>query len=120
MSEEIARYWLEAVVTTAGNKDIKGGHLDLISRNVRLTGVEGVDVIGYDDWVRQCAHEFENNVLKSVSYQGIKILEAADGRILFKTCETVEGTDGTVIPRASRSCCNARKTTSGASCRSGF
>ncbi|MEJ2317376.1 MAG: hypothetical protein P8Y83_10575 [Gammaproteobacteria bacterium] len=74
MSEEIARQWLEAVVTTAGNMDI----------------------------------------------QGIKILEAADGRILFKTCETVEGTDGTVIPRASRSCCNARKTTSGASCRSGF
>ena len=48
MSEEIARQWLEAVVTAAGNKDIKG-HLDLILRHVSLTGVEGFDVIGYDD-----------------------------------------------------------------------
>ncbi len=95
MSEEIARQWLEAVVTTAGNRDIRG-HLDLISRDVRLTGVAGYDVIGYDDWARQCTHEFENNVLKGVSYQGLRMLGATDSEVMFRTYETVEGTDGIV------------------------
>ena len=42
MSEEIAHQWLEAVVTAAGNKDFRG-HLDFISRDVKLTGVAGQD-----------------------------------------------------------------------------
>jgi len=58
--------------------------------------VEGFDVIGYDDWARKCTHEFGTNVLKSVSYQGIKMLDATDSSVRFRTYETVEGTDGTV------------------------
>ena len=58
--------------------------------------MEGFDVIGCDDWARKCTHEFGTNVLKSVSYQGIKMLDATDSSVRFRTYETVEGTDGTV------------------------
>jgi len=53
-------------------------------------------VIGYDDRARQCTREFGSNVLKSVSDQGLKMLEETDNSILSVTCESVEGTDGTV------------------------
>jgi ketosteroid isomerase-like protein len=95
MSEQIAKQWLDAVVHTANNKELEA-HLDLISRDVRVTGLPGFDVIGYDDWAAQCQYEFENNVLHSVSYQGLKILEGTDNKIIFKTYETIKGTDGTV------------------------
>ncbi|MCW9025361.1 MAG: hypothetical protein OQK73_11880 [Gammaproteobacteria bacterium] len=95
MSEEIAKQWLTNAVTTANNKNYSA-HMDLISKRVSLTGVPGFESIGYDDWAAQCQHEFENNVLKSVRYDGLKLAASTDSRVMFKTFETVEATDGTI------------------------
>jgi hypothetical protein len=95
MSEDIAKQWLADAATTANNKNYSA-HMDLISKRVSLTGVPGFESIGYDDWAAQCRHEFENNVLKSVRYDGLKLAASTDSQVMFKTYETVEATDGTV------------------------
>jgi len=95
MSETIAKQWLENASTSANNKD-HAAHMALISRKVSLQGVPGFENISYDDWSAQTRHEFENNVLKSVTYKGFKLLNATGLHIMFKTFETVEATDGTI------------------------
>ncbi len=95
LDSKIARDLLAALTRTASEKD-HAAHMDLISRQVAVFGVPGFEVIGYDDWAAQCKHEFERNVLKKVSYSGLKVLTMTPGSVMFKTLETVEATDGTV------------------------
>ena len=95
MSEEIAKQWLEESAKTANIKD-HAAHMDLISRRVSLHGISEYENIGFDDWANQCKHEFENNLFKSIRYDGFKLLASNPGSIMFKTFETVEGTDGTI------------------------
>ncbi len=54
----------------------------------------GFDVIGYQDWAAQCQHKFSQGLIKQVSYQGLKIINPDGQRIMFKTIETLETTDG--------------------------
>ena len=91
----IAREWLEASARTANAKDYDA-HMNLISRKVQVFGVPGIEVIGYDDWAKQCKHEFEIGLLKKVSYDGMKVQVMTPGRVMFKTIETVEASDGTI------------------------
>jgi hypothetical protein len=93
--EKIARNWMQEVAVTAAAGDLEA-HMDLVSKRVQVVGEPGFDGIDYADWVRQCSHEFENRLLKGVDYRGFKLLAHTDARIMFKTYETVTGTDGTV------------------------
>lgn len=93
MPNEIAEQWLKKVVDTANKKDLES-HMALISKRISLHGVPGFETIGFDDWYRQCQHEFENNILKSVQYEGFKLVTETGKALMFKTFETVEGTDG--------------------------
>ena len=68
--------------------------MDLISKEVSVYGVPGFDVVTYDDWARQCQHQFDDGLLKRVSYEGLRVVTVTSGNVLFKTTETVEGTDG--------------------------
>lgn len=95
MSEAAAKQWLEDTSTTAAMKN-HTAHMNLISRRVSLQGVPGYENISYDDWAAQTLHEFENNVLKSVSYKGLKLLNSTSTHTMFKTFETVEANDGTI------------------------
>ncbi len=95
MSEHIAQQWLDAAATTTNAKNFTA-HMDLISKRVNLVGVPGFENIGYDAWAAQCKHEFEQRILKSVRYDGLKLVAATATRVLFKTFETVEGNDGTI------------------------
>lgn len=95
MSEQIAKQWLEKAISTAANKD-HAAHMNLISKKVSLKGVAGYENIGYDDWAAQTLHEFEDNILKSISYKGFKPVISTQTHIMFKTFETVEANDGKV------------------------
>jgi hypothetical protein len=90
-----AKDMLEALALTA-NAGAYTSHMDLISKEVSVYGVPGFEVIGYEDWARQCEHEFDAGLLKRVSYEGLRMVTVTPGNVLFKTTETVEGTDGTV------------------------
>ena len=95
MSEVIAKKWLEDAVTTAADKD-HSAHMALISKDVSLQGVPDFENLGYEEWSAQTKYEFENNILKSVQYNGFKPLSSTLTHIMFKTFETVEATDGTI------------------------
>lgn len=80
---------------TANAKDYVA-HMNLISPRVRVFGVPGFEVIDYDDWARQCKHEFQTEVLRRVAYDGCTVRAQTPTRIMFKTHETVEGSDGSI------------------------
>ena len=95
MSKEIASQWLKEITDTANAKDHLA-HMALISKRVSLHGMPEYEGVKYDDWFRQCKHEFENGILKRLQYDGLKMVSSNDKAIMFKTFETVEGSDGTV------------------------
>ena len=90
-----AQQFLDQMAETANAHDLDA-HMNLISKEVSVFGVPGFDVIGYDDWFNQCKHEFEQRLLKQVSYKGLNVLAETPDKIMFKSLETVEGSDGTV------------------------
>jgi hypothetical protein len=90
---EIAQKWLDTSAFTATNKQFDA-HFNLISKHVRVTGVEGFESVSYDDWARQSKQEFEDNVLKSVHYKGLKLLATNERQIMFKTVESIRANDG--------------------------
>jgi len=90
-----AQQFLQRMADTANALDLDE-HMNLISKDVSVFGVPGFDVIGYDDWFNQCRHEFENKLLKQVSYKGLNVLAETPEKIMFKSLEKVEGADGTV------------------------
>lgn len=94
MSEKIVRSWLIASAHTASANDLDA-HMNLISKNVSVTGISGFELIGYDDWAAQCEHEFSRQFINKVEYTGLKILADTPERIMFKTLERVEASDGT-------------------------
>jgi len=57
-------------------------HMNLVSKDVSVFSVPGFDVIGYDDWFNQCKHEFENKLLKQVSYEGLNVLAETPDKIM--------------------------------------
>lgn len=95
MSEAIAKQWLHDATTSANNKD-HAAHMALISKKVSLQGIPGYEDISYEDWAAQTKHEFENNILKNVRYDGLKLITSTPTHIMFKTFETVEANDGTI------------------------
>ncbi|MCK5002195.1 MAG: hypothetical protein KAJ92_03980 [Gammaproteobacteria bacterium] len=88
-----AQNFLDAMASTANALNLNE-HMNLISKEVSVFGVPGFEVIGYQDWFNQCQHEFENKLLKQVSYKGLNVLAETPERIMFKSIETVEGSDG--------------------------
>ena len=88
-----AQSFLDAMASTANDLNLNE-HMNLISKEVSVFGVPGFEVIGYQDWFNQCQHEFENKLLKKVSYQGLNVLAETPERVMFKSVETVEGSDG--------------------------
>lgn len=93
-AEPIVQAWLNTIVDTASKRD-HAAHMNLISKTISLVGVPGFENIGFDDWSNQCQHEFENELIDNIQYQGLKIRAATDSRILFVTQETVVASDGT-------------------------
>ena len=93
-AEAIAKKWMEASASTASNHDFDG-HFNLISKQVRVTGMPGFESISYDDWARASKKDFEDKVLESVSYKGFVINAHNDTQIMFKTLESVHVNDGT-------------------------
>ena len=93
---EIIRDWMVNCCLTINEYD-HPAHMNLISKDVKVYGIEGFDEITYDDWFAQCEQEFKDKVIKDVSYDGLNVKKADNTKILFSTVEIIEATDGTVI-----------------------
>ncbi len=95
MDREFAEDFITRFARTAIEGD-HAAHMAMISTKVLVHGMPGFDVIGYDDWSRQCAHEFEQKLILSISYVGMDVKMQTDTLLGFEIHETIEAKDGTV------------------------
>ena len=93
MSEKLVESWIEQFVATALASDLQG-HMAMISQQVMVFGVPGFDTLGYDDWYRQCEHEFPQGLIQALQYSNLKLRTTSEDRILFKALETTQTADG--------------------------
>ena len=93
VAQQIAEQWLTHAAESAGQKDLEG-HMGMISKRVSVQGVPGFDNIDYDIWFKQCRHQFENAMIKSIAYKGFNLISSTETQILFSVFEAVMGTDG--------------------------
>jgi len=93
--EQIALDWMDNCCKTIQQYD-HDAHMDLISKDVKVFGVPGYDLIGYEDWFSQCEYEFNEKLIAQTSYEGLKIRQSNEQQVIFLTNETIRATDGTV------------------------
>ena len=94
-AQQIAEQWLTDAADSAGQKDLKG-HMGMISKRVSVQGVPGFDNIDYAIWYKQCQHQFENAMIKSIAYKGYNLISATEAQVVFSVFEAVAGADGTL------------------------
>jgi len=94
-AQQVAEQWLTDAAESASQKDLEG-HMGMISKRVNVLGVPGFDSIDYDTWYKQCRHQFENAMIKSIAYKGFNLVSATETQIMFTVLERVVGTDGTL------------------------
>jgi len=94
-AQQIAEQWLTHAAETAGQKDLNS-HMGMISKRVSVLGVPGFDSIDYDIWYKQCRHQFENAMIKSIAYKGFNLISTTETQITFTVFEMVVGADGTL------------------------
>lgn len=99
MSNPVVDAWLEQFVATALARDL-GGHMAMISPQVMVFGVPGFDTLGYEDWFRQCEHEFPLGLITALEYSRVKLRTAGEQDILFKSLETTQTSDGGSLAQA--------------------
>lgn len=94
-AQQIAEQWLTTAAESAGKKDLKG-HMGMISKRVSVLGVPGFDKIDYDIWYKQCRHQFEMAMIKSIAYKGFNLISSTETQINFTIFEAVVGADGSL------------------------
>ena len=72
----------------------------MISPQVMVFGVPGFDTLGYDDWYRQCEHEFPQGLITALEYSKLKLRTASGDSIMFKALETTQTSDGGRLAQA--------------------
>ncbi len=85
--------FLDKMAETANSFNFEA-HMNLISKEVNVLGFPDFDVINYNDWYNQSKKEFEDRVLKRVTYQGLYVVAENEERAMFQSVETVESSDG--------------------------
>lgn len=95
-NEKIMRRFLRELARTANEKD-HAAHMGMISKGVRVYGVPGFEALGYDDWYKECQHEFTENILKSVVFAFVSTRLARPEQLMFVVNGTIAATDGEVV-----------------------
>ena len=72
----------------------------MISPQVMVFGVPGFETLGYEDWYRQCEHEFPQGLITALQYSRVKVRTAGEQDILFKSLETTQTSDGGSLTQA--------------------
>ena len=93
MTHPVVTSWLDAFIRTALARDL-AGHMAMISPEVLVFGVPGFETLDYQDWYRQCEHEFPQGLIADLGYSQVIVRSADDNRILFKCLETTRTSDG--------------------------
>lgn len=95
MAQHIAEDWLNALSDSVKEKDING-HMRLVSKNVHVYGIPGIDILNYQNWLYRRHNEFLNNKLRSLQYKIIRIKNDQLRRLGFEVEEKMMATNGKV------------------------
>lgn len=95
-AQEIAQNWLGQLTYSAATCDLDA-HMALVSRNVKVLGIPGGKVIDYAGWKKRRHNEFRKKLLRSLSYQLIKVLQYEIKTLRFTVIETMKSTQGQII-----------------------
>jgi hypothetical protein len=95
-AEKIAQQWLDDVSFSAATWNLDA-HMQLVSRQVLVTGIPHIDSIDYDGWKQRRRNEFDNKLLRSLTYQLYKIISASDEQLRFAVEETMRGNNGKTL-----------------------
>jgi len=80
MTHDVIDPWLARFVATALARDLEG-HMAMISPQVLVFGVPGFDTLDFQDWYRQCEHEFPQGLIRELTYDRVKLRSADQERL---------------------------------------
>lgn len=95
-ARQIVRGWLDDISFSAATWDLTA-HMQLVSRQVRVTGIPNIGQINYDGWKLRRKNEFRKKLLHSLTYRLNDILSEEDDMILFTVEETMKSNAGLVL-----------------------
>ena len=95
MSELDIRKWLSNISESVNHKDLER-HMDLVSENVAIYGMPSGQTLSYADWYARRKSEFRRNILKSLTYNNLKIKTIGLRRLIFDVEEVMEGSNGDI------------------------
>lgn len=95
-AEKIVQEWLDEVSFSAATWNLDA-HMQLVSPQVKVTGIPGISSIDYSGWKLRRRNEFENKLLRSLTYQLGAIHSTGEDEIRFDVEETMKASSGRVI-----------------------
>lgn len=95
-AREIAQHWLDELTFSAATWNLDA-HMALVSEQVQVHGIPGIDVIDYEGWKRRRRNEFSNKLLRSLTYRLHTILAEEEDSVLFTVVETMKSGQGQVF-----------------------
>ncbi|MEN8169582.1 MAG: hypothetical protein ABFS08_05100 [Pseudomonadota bacterium] len=88
-SNTIINQWLNDLAFSAATWDINA-HMELISKNVIVLGIPGVDRIDYQGWMKRRRNEFKKKLLHSLIYREPKMVSERPQFITFSVQELMK------------------------------
>lgn len=95
MAQHIAQDWLQALSESVKNQDINS-HMRLVSKNVHVYGIPGIETLNYQQWLYRRHNEFLHNRLFSLQHKIIRIKTDQQRRLGFEVEEQMMATEGRV------------------------
>lgn len=93
MPQHIAEDWLAALSASVENRDIDV-HMALVSENVQVYGIPGIESLNYQQWKFRRHNEFCKNRLHGLRYKILCIKTDQTHRLGFEVEETMLATCG--------------------------
>jgi len=87
-SNRIIKQWLNDLAYSAATWDLEA-HMALVSREVVVLGIPGVDRIDYHGWHKRRSNEFRKKLLHSLLYREPRILSERPQFITFSVQEVM-------------------------------
>jgi len=97
--KKIVRHWMMQVSQAIATHDHKA-HMNLISKNVKVYGVPGTDLIEYKDWSTQCEKEFKKRLVEQMRYTNLSVVMMTDKQILFYVNEVIYASSGAIYDQS--------------------
>lgn len=95
-AREIAQHWLDALTFSVATWNLDA-HMALVSAQVKVKGLPGIEVVDYDGWKERRQNEFSKKLLRSLSYRLHTIASQGEDRLLFTVVETMKSNQGQTI-----------------------